>query len=94
MKFTDLVLWISKNTQSTLGNWLAGQIGVPYIPLDHYCWQPGWKETPRNEFRDKVQTTLEQNRNGWVIDGNYTGHVGDLVDREATDIICMPPSVL
>jgi hypothetical protein len=28
------------------------------------------------------------NKGGWVIDGNYTSHVGDLLDKEATDIIC------
>jgi len=80
--------------KSTLGIWLASKINVPYISLDHYYWQPGWGETPRDEFRNKVQTALEQNRSGWVIDGNYTGRVGDLVDQEATDIIWLDPPLL
>lgn len=90
VKFINIV----RNTQSTLGIWLASQINIPYFSLDHYCWQPGWRETPRDEFRNKVQTALEQNGSGWIIDGSYSGRVGDLVDREATDIICMSQPVL
>ncbi|KIM90781.1 hypothetical protein PILCRDRAFT_811259 [Piloderma croceum F 1598] len=74
--------------------WLANQINVPYISLDQFYWQPDWKETPRDEFRAQVYAALVNNKGGWVIDGNYTSHVGDLLDKEATDIIWLDPPLL
>jgi adenylate kinase family enzyme len=67
---------------------LANQINVPYISLDQLYWQPDWKETSRDEFRAKVYAALVNNKSGWIIDGNYFSLVEDLLDKEATDIIC------
>jgi hypothetical protein len=45
---------------------------------------------PRDEFRAKIRAVLEEHRErGWVVDGSYSGKVGDIVDEQATDIICV-----
>lgn len=59
--------------------------------MDRLHWKPGWIETPDAEFRGKVQAAMDQNPEGWVIDGNYQramGGIRGLVSTNATDIIC------
>jgi hypothetical protein len=40
-----------------------------------------------------VQNALDQDDKGWVIDGTYTNKLEDMVERQATDIICMSHSI-
>ncbi|EPQ56859.1 hypothetical protein GLOTRDRAFT_38533 [Gloeophyllum trabeum ATCC 11539] len=80
--------------QSTLGAELAQMLRVPYIPLDTLFWEPGWKKTSVSAFRAKVRRALDQAPNGWVVDGDYSRRVGDLVDEEATDIVWLDPPLL
>jgi len=74
--------------QTTLGAELSSILGIPYYSLDTLFWNPGWKTTPTEEFRSKVQTIMRENEEkGWIIDGNYDSK-GANVDDYATDIIC------
>lgn len=75
--------------QSTLADELGGILVVPTIHLDHLHWNPGWVETPVDEFQDKVSMTLASDacRRGWVVDGNYDRRLNGQLDG-ATDIIC------
>ena len=73
--------------QSTLGRALATILNVPYISLDTLFWKPNWGETPTDEFREKVAAAI-QNPAGWVVDGEYIRKLGDMVQLEATDVIC------
>jgi adenylate kinase family enzyme len=79
--------------QSTLGAALAKELRVPSIPLDRLNWSPGWRETPAEEFRNRVKEAMDNNPEGWVIDGNSTKKIGNLVNDNATDIICRFSSV-
>ena len=63
-------------------------LDVPYISLDMLQWEPGWRETPTDEFRKKIRKALDQDERGWVADGNYLHKGGIVVEHEATDIIC------
>jgi hypothetical protein len=50
-------------------------------------WSPGWVGLQRDEFRETLSCALRENRGGWIIDGRY-GDVANILDEEATDIIC------
>ncbi|KIM72750.1 hypothetical protein PILCRDRAFT_737912 [Piloderma croceum F 1598] len=80
--------------QSTLGAWLAAVLDVPHVPLDEVYWQPGWQPAAQDEFRTAVKATMENNEKGWVIDGDYSQAHGDMILREATDIIWLDPPLI
>lgn len=71
--------------KSTLGRAAAHRLGVPYIELDRLCHQPGWTELPDDEFRARVGEVVVGD--GWVIDGNYRSHIGDLVLGAADTVV-------
>ena len=76
--------------QSTLGAELARLLGVPFISLDTIYWMPNWEERPDDEFKEKATQALTAAEGGWVVDGNYSRILGDVVDPTATDIVCKP----
>ena len=55
--------------KSTLARAIAKRLAVPYIELDAYMHQPGWRPRPDAEFMDEVDRATDQP--GWVVDGNY-----------------------
>ncbi|HEY3375976.1 MAG TPA: AAA family ATPase [Armatimonadota bacterium] len=57
--------------KSTLARLLGEALGLPVIHLDAEYWQPGWVETPRDEWQRTVETLAQGDR--WIIDGNYNG---------------------
>ena len=67
---------------------LAQILGIPCFHLDAIAWQPNWVKLGTEEFRAKVRKALEDSPNGWVVDGNYTGRLGNLVQDQATDVLC------
>lgn len=42
---------------------------MPYVELDAFMHQPGWRPRPDDEFMDEVERATSQP--GWVVDGNY-----------------------
>jgi adenylate kinase family enzyme len=63
--------------KSTLARALAGALDAEYLELDSVFHQPGWVPLPREEFRRRVAAAVAGER--WVIDGNYTSQVKDLI---------------
>jgi adenylate kinase family enzyme len=63
--------------KSTLSRALAGALDAECLELDSVFHQPGWVPLPREEFRRRVAAAVAGER--WVIDGNYTSQVKDLV---------------
>lgn len=57
--------------KSTLSRRLGEITSLPVIHLDAEHWQPGWVETPKEEWRRKVEIVAGNER--WIIDGNYSG---------------------
>jgi adenylate kinase family enzyme len=57
--------------KSTFARRLGARLGLPVIHLDANYWNPGWVETPKDEWRRKVERLVEGN--AWVMDGNYSG---------------------
>jgi adenylate kinase family enzyme len=56
--------------KSTLARRLGEATGLPVIHLDAHFWQPGWVETPDEEWDAKAEQLSQ--REAWIIDGNYS----------------------
>jgi adenylate kinase family enzyme len=71
--------------KSTLGRALSVALRTDFLELDSVYHQPGWVPLPREEFRDRVNAVVAGER--WVIDGNYTSNVKDLVWARADTVV-------
>ena len=56
--------------KSTLAPKLGAILNLPVHHLDQLFWQPGWVESDRAEFRERIIQVLEGE--SWIIDGSYT----------------------
>jgi len=79
------VVGTSGSGKSTLGAALASRLGAELLELDSVFHQPGWVPLPREEFRERVAAAVAGER--WVIDGNYTSQVKDLVWARADTVV-------
>jgi len=75
----------SGSGKTTLGKDLAGRLGVPFVELDAINHQPGWRELDVETFRVQVEAALLPD--GWVVDGNYRGRIGDVVVSKADTVV-------
>jgi adenylate kinase family enzyme len=78
---------ISGSGKSTFAAELARRLGLPYIELDALHHGPNWTEAAAEELRTRVRGAMDAAPDGWVIDGNYEGKLGDTVVREADTIV-------
>jgi adenylate kinase family enzyme len=79
------VVGTSGSGKSTLGAALAKRLGTDFLELDSVFHQPGWVSLPRDEFRSRVAAAVAGER--WVIDGNYSSNVRDLVWARADTVV-------
>ncbi len=66
-----LVIGSGGSGKSTFAIQLAERTGLPLIHLDAEFWQPGWVETPKEEWTAKVEQLISEQR--WIMDGNFGG---------------------
>ncbi len=52
---------------------------IPLYPLDKIFWKPGWEESDKADFREKVLEIAKKDT--WIIDGNY----GDTIEIRAAE---------
>jgi adenylate kinase family enzyme len=71
--------------KSTLSQALAERLGADFLELDSVFHQAGWVPLPTEEFRRRVGTAVAGER--WVIDGNYTSKVRDLIWARADTVV-------
>jgi adenylate kinase family enzyme len=57
--------------KSTLARQLGAALGIDVIHLDALYWQPGWVETPKAAWRERMGELVRAER--WILDGNYGG---------------------
>ncbi len=73
------VVGSSGSGKSTTAAAIARTLDIPCLELDAVHWLPGWEERDAEEFRKIVLEFATQPR--WVIDGNYSGRLGDRIDH-------------
>ena len=71
-----IVIGVTGCGKSSLGERLAARLDLAYIELDALYWQPGWVESAREDFRQRVELATRPSR--WVVVGNY-GTARDLL---------------
>ena len=71
--------------KSTLAAELARLLDAEFLELDSVFHQPGWVPLPREEFRRRIAAAVAGER--WVVDGNYTSQVKDLVWARADTVV-------
>ena len=66
-----IVLGVSAGVgKSSFARKLSEKMAIPVHHLDTYFWKPGWIESSEEEFREKQQQLVKEDR--WIIEGNYT----------------------
>jgi adenylate kinase family enzyme len=81
-----VVIGSTGSGKTTVARALAQRLGVPHVELDALFWQPGWVETPPDEFRARVAARLDAH-DSWVVDGNYNSRLGTSVLEHADQIV-------
>lgn len=81
------ILVAGQGGKSTLARAVALDLGLPFVELDAIYWLPDWVERDPEDFRAEVQKALDANSDGWVVDGNYGGHLEGLVAKQAETVI-------
>lgn len=68
-----LIIGPSGAGKSTLARHVGERLGLPVVHLDTINWNPGWVQTGREMFRQRVAEAAAGD--AWVMDGNYTTHL-------------------
>lgn len=71
--------------KSTLGERLAGVLGVPFVELDALYWKPNWQPSTDEELTSKLAAATE--RDGWVVAGAYHRVASNVIWPRAQTII-------
>ena len=79
------VVGASGSGKTTVATRLAETLDLPRVELDALHNQPGWTEMPAEELREQVAELTAGSR--WVVDGNYSSKLGDLVWRRADTVV-------
>ena len=67
------------------------RLGIPVVHLDHHFWEPGWVETPRDEWRARQQELVAGDT--WIVDGNYGATFDIRFARADTVIVLALPRI-
>jgi adenylate kinase family enzyme len=73
--------------KTTVSRRLAALLGVPRIELDALHHGPNWAEAPAEVMQQRVRDALAAAPDGWIVDGNYFGKLGDFVLERADTVV-------
>lgn len=85
-----LIIGCSGSGKSTLARRLAERTGLPVIHLDQEYFGPDWKEPKPNDWA--VTVTELAARDGWLMDGNFSGTFPIRMPRADTVIYLDQPT--
>jgi adenylate kinase family enzyme len=80
------VAGISGSGKTTTGRAIADRLGLAHVELDALFHGPNWSQPAPEEFRRRVLAAVD-GLDGWVIDGNYHGHLDGLVLELADTLV-------
>jgi adenylate kinase family enzyme len=66
---------------------LGEKLRLPVIELDAIFWLPEWVQREPQEFKAPVHEKIEELDDGWIVDGQYVGHLGSDVLAHAETLI-------
>jgi len=73
--------------KTTFAKAVAARLGLPCLELDAIFWDAGWQHRDNAEALGLLANFLNgPGANGWVIDGNWNGRLGDTL-RDADAIV-------
>ena len=75
--------------KTTFASQLAATLGAKHIELDALHWEPNWKEAEDSAFKARVLSAIETD--SWVVDGNYTQKIKDVVWPRAHILVWLDP---
>lgn len=78
--------------KSTFARKLGEKIGVPVYHLDSLFWNPGWIETPKDQWDDRLKDLV--NEDTWITDGNFGRTLEIRVQKSDTVIFLDMPTHL
>jgi adenylate kinase family enzyme len=78
------VIGCSGAGKSTLSQRLGRWLDIPVVHLDRLFWQPGWVESLRPQFEQRVRDAVQGDR--WIIDGTFIGTQHLIMPRADTVI--------
>lgn len=79
-----LVMGASGSGKSTFSRRLSAVTGIPVVSVDALFWKPGWVESGKAEFHERLTAAALQP--SWIMDGNFTSHLVEL-RRDACDTL-------
>ncbi len=85
MRKVAVISSASGSGKTTVGRQLASILDVQFVELDALVHGPNWTETSDEELRALLEPILADD--GWVIDGNYSSKLGDLVLERAETVV-------
>lgn len=74
------VVGTSGSGKSVLAERVAARTGLARLELDAVFWDAGWRMRDLDEARGIVRRFVADHPDGWVVDGNWTTRLGDLLD--------------
>lgn len=84
-----VVIGSSCDGKTTFASRLAMLLETKHIELDALHWEPNWIEAADTVFRSRVMDALDSS--SWVVDGNYTDKIKDVVWSRADTLIWLDP---
>ncbi|WP_223878346.1 AAA family ATPase [Microbacterium radiodurans] len=74
------VVGVSGSGKSVLAARVAERTGLARLELDAVFWDAGWRMRDLDEARGLVRRFVADYPDGWVVDGNWTTRLGELLD--------------
>ena len=89
-----LVIGSGGSGKSTFARRLGELLKIEVKHLDSFYWRPGWQETPKDEWLNKVQELASED--SWIMDGNFGGtlefriqHCDTIVFLDLPRLLCL-----